>query len=646
MKRKIFIAIALFLTPLFASAKTIIDTDIVNDTIWTKSMSPIILTRKSEEKDRTFRIVNWAHLTIEKWVVILMDKWMDFQVTSECLKWHRWDCFLDTNWKKKMPKLVIKWTKNEPVVIKWNLKKQIRWFWGNMIFSSEWNEIKYTIFEWWWKNPESYFVNLSRWNIFEHNTIKNIWNNAVLLKTPNFKNNIINWANWQWIICNYHTCNIENSVIANTKWIWITITPEKSVLVKNNLIYNNEWIWVKLTKYFEKPAVFENNFFLQNWGGLSLYHNNSSISIKNNNFIWNKYYALFTETSSLKNTPKISWNFYNIDLWPLSKDWEFFVSDNLRKIIWKNFSKNEINFSFEKDSEMQKFLKKINISKDWLKNFLEIHSNKNIFLWDWKFQGSIFSYSFNFKNLETKTLQNASIEIEIPKGQELFICSIKTWNWNYNFKNLCDKNSWEKEKFKDWKIIFPIWKFLPFAQKQIYFTVFKKDNLTAKQPKIYFYEWWKKREIHYALWKVSKDKKYIENKKIAPVITKKSTKKSSSKSFSREDLIAKKIAMAREKAKAKKESENLKPQTNKTSNKPNFIETWTIFTKVYNWKLFFYLNSEEWKTFKLLGSAKWWGLLDFIKSADKNKPVRVYWTYYYWKNWEKKGVFLTHFHLK
>jgi len=56
--KKILISLSLLLIPFFASAKTIIDTDIVTDTTWTKSMSPIILTKKAEEKDKTFRVVN------------------------------------------------------------------------------------------------------------------------------------------------------------------------------------------------------------------------------------------------------------------------------------------------------------------------------------------------------------------------------------------------------------------------------------------------------------------------------------------------------------------------------------------------------------------------------------------------------------
>jgi len=58
MNKKIFTAILLFSIPFFASASTVIDTDIVLDTTWTKEMSPIILTKKTEEKDKTFRVVN------------------------------------------------------------------------------------------------------------------------------------------------------------------------------------------------------------------------------------------------------------------------------------------------------------------------------------------------------------------------------------------------------------------------------------------------------------------------------------------------------------------------------------------------------------------------------------------------------------
>ena len=655
--KKILITLLLLITPSFASAKTIIDTDIVLDVTWTKAMSPIILTKKSEEKDKTFRIVNWAHLNIEAWVEVLLSEWMDFSVTSECLKWHRWDCFLNTNWEKTLPKLTIKWTSKNPVIFKWNTNSNNSWFWWNLILSSEWNTIQNTIFEGWWKNRESYFVNISRNNFFENNMIKNIWNNAVLMKTSNFKNNIINWAKWEWIICDYQTCNIENSVIANTNWNWLTLTPEKEVNVKNNLFYKNKWIWVKLTKYFEKPANFENNFFLQNSWWLSIYHNNSSIKIKNNNFIKNQYYAIFSETASDKNSPIIENNFYNIDLWPQDSNWEFFITKELK---WWKFSKSQLSFWFEKNSLTQKFLDQINFSQNWEQNFLEINSKKEIFLWDWKFQWSIFSYDLNFKNLQTKELSNASIEITIPDDQELFICSIQSWKKSYDFKSLCDKNSWEKSKFQNNKIIFNIWNFAALSNKQIYFTVFKKSNWISKNPQIIFKDLSWTKNISYELWKISKNTKYINNNIVAPIISKKLTpinkstyKKSSSIWFSRDDLLAKKIAMARENAEEKEKSNlvkiasDKKDQTKiKNTNKPWYIESWIIFTKIYNKKLYFYLKTEEWKTLKLLWSQKWWDLVEFIRSKDKNKEVRAYWSYYIWKDWSKKWIHLTHFHLK
>ena len=650
--KKILISLSLLLIPFFASAKTIIDTDIVTDTTWTKSMSPIILTKKAEEKDKTFRVVNWAHLTIEKWVRVLLSQWMDFNITSECLKWHRWDCFLDTLWEKKLPKINIKWTNEEPVVIKWNTKSTTWWFWWNLILSSEWNNIQNTIFEWWWKNPESYFVNIARNNFFENNVIKNIWNNAVLMKTENFKNNIIDWAKWAWIICDYHTCNIENSVIANTNWVWLKASPDKSISVKNNLFYKNKWIWVKLTKYFEKPAIFENNFFLENWWWLSIYHNNSQISIKNNNFVKNNFYALFSETASSKNNPIIENNFYNIDLWPQDKDWEFFVSKELKNSIWNKFSKTQNYFAFEKNSKMQKFLDSINTNKSWEQEFLEVKSNKEIFLWDWKFQWSIFSYNFNFKNLQTKSLKNTSIEIEIPSDQELFICSILTNKDSYNFKTLCDKNSWEKDKYKNWKIYLSIWDFTALSNKQIYFTVFKKTNWTTKNPKIYFKDSTWKKEISYKFWETSKNSKYIKNKTVAPKIVKnKTTKKTTTIWFSRAELLAKKITMAREKAKQnsntsiENKTDEVEVKT-ENSNQPWYIESWTIFTKIYSWKIYFYLETAEWKIFKLLWSEKWRDLVEFRRSDDKYKEIRAYWTYYIWKDWSKKWIYLTHFHLK
>jgi hypothetical protein len=112
-------------------------------------MSPIVLTKKADEKDKTFRIVNWAHLIIEEWVKVLLTRWMDFNVTSQCLKWHRWDCYLDTDWKKKLPKLTVKWTSENQVVFKGNTTSKIWWYWWNLILSSEWNNIQNTIFQLW-----------------------------------------------------------------------------------------------------------------------------------------------------------------------------------------------------------------------------------------------------------------------------------------------------------------------------------------------------------------------------------------------------------------------------------------------------------------------------------------------------------------
>lgn len=648
---KIILATLLFSTPFFASASTIIDTDIVTDTIWTNEMSPIILTKKAEEKDKTFRIVNWAHLQIEAWVKVLLSEWMDFDVTSQCLKWHRWDCYLDTDWEKKLPLLTVNWTKENPVTFKWNTTSDNSWYWWNLILSSEWNSIENTIFQWWWKNPESYFVNISRNNTFENNKIKNIWNNAILMKTSDFKNNVIDWAEWEWIVCDYSTCNIENSVIANTNWIWLNLTPEKEVNVKNNLFYNNKSIWAKLTKYFEKPANFENNFFLQNWWWLSIYHNNSSIKIENNNFIKNQHYAIFSETTSDKNTPNIENNFYNIDLWPQDSDWEFFVTDEIKS---ENFSKLQLDFSFEENSLMQKFLDEIDFSQSWEQNFLEINSNKEIFLWDWKFQWSIFSYDFNFKNLQTKTLLNSEVEITIPSDQELFLCSIQTWKNSYDFKTLCDNNSWESSKYKNWKITFSIWNFTALSDKQIYFTVFKKSNWTTKNPTISFKDSTWTKSVSYELWTITQNTKYVENETVAPIISKTETEENevvkTTTSDSSWTSIADKIAAARAAAvvenTSKVENTEEVKEVSQTNSNPWYIETWTISTKIFNWKIYFYLDTENWEQLKLLWSEKWWDLVEFKRSDDKYEPIRAYWTYYYSSDWTKKWIYLSHFHLK
>ena len=634
---------------------TIVQTDIAVDTVWTKEMSPIRI-QWVDDKDKNMMIVNWATLKIESWVKIIMQEWMDFVVTGQCLKWYWSDCYKDSDWNKTYPKLIANWTLESPIIFTWERYYWTKNRWWNFVIQSKWNEIEFVNFEYWWSWVDNYFIRLWKDTIFKNNTIKNIWNNAVFLKNTEFKNNVINNANWNWVVCE-KKCEIENVAILNVKWNAIIAKEiDTESYVRNNFIYWNSWDWFELDHYFNKDFDISNNEFIKNWWWVHIYHNNENITINNNNFVKNRDFAIKTDTQDLWLETFAKWNFFNIDIWPQTKKWEFFVSE---WVIASDFKVNENDFWLPLYWVAYKYYQNYLDEKSEDTDFFEIFVDRKEIIWKVNQAGWIVEYEFSFKNLKTRTIKDINFEISIPSDQEVILCSVSENNNNYSLQDVCFKSNLSKVKYEwnslKWKIE-AVWA-LEDWWKINFSTLIKaskKWKNDAKLPNILLKNQWFDKKITYKLSEIS-----VINKKdnfIKKVVVKKSswnfTKLTRAEIIKRKkeaDALNKDEEVINDDVNSewqlKKEEITEKKEENK--NEKPYIETWVIFTKILNWNLYFYLRStEDWWEYKLLNSSKWEDLVGHIRSENKNKEVRVYWDYYINSYWNKTWIKFNHFHLK
>lgn len=651
----------LLLGQAYATDWTVVSLDIVEDTVWTKEMSPIII-RWQDEKVTKINIINWSTLKIEPWVKVIFWPNMNLIVTNQCKRWYiNTECFKDANWKVKYPSIISKWTYLEPILFtskndfQWKDSKP--WDWWNIIINSDWTQIEFTQFKYWWWNEFEYFLDLRKWWDFKNNVIDNIKWNAIYVRWWLFENNVIKNVSWNWVVCDYD-CKIKNNVIRDNTWDAIRLNPTLNVIVQNNFISSNLWYWVILDYYFVNSFDILNNFFRSNKWWIKVYHNNSKFSFKNNNFVKNEDFSIFSQTNDIKNKVLIDNNYFNIDNWPsYSWTWEFFISEWFDST---NYSKEEINFSFQINTpsfdDYNSFVK----SKSEDTDFFSLLSKRKAIIWDLNLAWSLVQYSISLNNLKRKSIENIKLEILLPKDQDVLVCSFEAKNEeiNYVFSENCKSKSFIPVDLKNWKITWSPGIFSALKSNNLYFVTSilssKNNNTEIEKPKINFINNWNSQSLNYEFdsnLKISevllasnndkglesKNKNSTEPKKDSTVKSKTTLKKTSKIEEVKKEVSKTPVTNV------KKVQEEIKNTTNVVTTNNDYLEMWVIIKRVKNWQLNLYLVNDAKQEFKLFWRDQWNSLLEFIKSDKKNNKIKAYWDYYKNSLWKKSWIILKSF---
>ncbi len=652
--------------------RTLIEVDIVNDTVWTKAMNPIIL-RKDPKDGNVIRIANGAQLTIEPGVQIAMGKGMTFHVTNQCQRGYFGDeCYRNENEEIKTPKLIAKGTKEEPIIV--TSEEDIKGkpvnegYWQSFIIEGKDNEVEFVNFRYGGAKGFDSTVRVTKKSIFKNNVIENNINDAIFLKDSVFEGNVIRNNTGNGILCDYR-CEIKNNVIMNNTKNAIVLSPEYKTIIQNNFIYGNEEYAIKFADINYFPLEIIDNYISMNKGGIFIDKVREDIKIDNNNFFKNKDFAIYSEKVNENVLIPLIKNWYGIDTGASSKEGPFFVPLGFNT---SDFLKDAIPFGFPKETMAEIEYTKYLTDRQIDKSFFGIKVTSPAIFGNKSKAGSLLQYELDINNLQTKTIENIKLEINIPSDQELLKCSVSqaSKESEYILKSVCDDKIDNSVDVNNQKINWNAGNFSALTGQKLYFvTAIKSSKQGPKNvelPKIIFFQGSNFiRTVDYELDNEAIVQK-IEEEKISPIVEdpkkevieeKKVEQEYEIKAVpkkSKRDIRALLLEKKREMEEKAKILEPIIPEVKKEEvvEEKKVVNTDTPFeigkmtARMVRDNLRFVLTTDSGKEFYLFNSSQWEELVKFIRSEDKNKKIRVYGNYYLSVDGEKIGINFTHFEIE
>lgn len=631
MLKKILLSLLLLGLPGFGLAieGTVVDVDIVQNTVWTKDMSPIIIRWKDEKVDK-IRVIDWATLTIEPWVKVVFWPHMSLVITNQCKRWYLEDCHKDTLWKSYFPKVIAKWTDLLPIIFTskddyQNTNPQ-PWDWWNVIVASMGNDFEYVHFKYWWSKEFDYFIDLRRDTVFKNNIIENINNNAIYFAKWDFVWNAISNVNGNAILCE-RNCNIRGNSIIKAQWYAIKANPEFDTLIESNFIAENDWYWFILDYYFTQGLKIKNNYFLHNLGWIKLYHNNLKVDIEWNNLEFNKDFAISSETYSW------SWvvtknNWFNIDSWPKQEAWEYYVSPGFDTT---DFSSQFVPFGMDSTSPAWKYFQRLQNGKKADSKFINTSIKREAIIWKLNLPWSIVHYTSKIENMKSIKISQIAVEYSLPLDQDISLCSFVEGEMsNYDYKEQCKELRNNQIKVFGSKIVWNIWDMTALSTKTLNFVWIINSSYSwsweAKNPELSLQEGDNTFNINYSYWDMINIEKWTWSliKQWTGIVV--NTPKAKSKSKP-------KVATKAPVAKVSKQTES----TNQ------YLEIGYIWIKQNPNSVDFILTTPKWVVYKLFNSKDWPALRAHLKWPNAKSLVWVKGEYFVTKWWHKIGINYTSF---
>jgi len=628
----LFFLSLLFIIPSQSSAETLIQSDIVQDTTWTKEMSPVFLEPQSNyngEDNYDIHVINGAVLTIEAGVKVIMAPRTSLRVIKDCQRSYKGRvCIKDSNGEIKYSRLIAIGTKNSPIVFTsendFKKRKGKAGDWGVVSLESFKNEIEYTEFRYGGGvRGYKYFVSIGKNSIFKNNIVEKSLLNGVFFKDINFEGNRVNDHSGIGVECKT-ACNVKGNVIKNNGKEGLVINTDSRVYdahVKGNMILdnggngitakvlkesvfdgnfisNNKGSALLLERPISIPIYIKNNYFSHNAGALNLYSAYKEVFIENNNFLENSEYAITLQVNS-EDDLKTSGNWFGIDTGASTESGEFFVSPAINT---SNFKEDANDFNLDKNTiagkEYENFLKTRKIDT----RLFSFEVDQAVFLGKGSNAGSLLQYKVVAKNEKTKTLKNVKIQITVPKNQVFLECSIQIESSNsYSAENSCKNIVSETISHKKSSVI---WNesYKALEVKNLYFLVLQQDSQSSLAqvdlPKIQFTHNATNSSVNYSLEHLAE---VHENGK--------SSISSKSSSVSKKKTVLKKTS-----------TNTAKEKTTKKVTK----KTKSVNTKILA-KRFFHTenlsNNAQWNSYKLEDRKEAYAIMQEWQKAKEVKKV-------------------------
>ena len=696
-----FIALFLFFAPL-SFAETLISYDVVQDTTWTKDMSPIILERSSKDKEGgnyNIHVINGATLTIEAGVEIYMTESMNLRVVRQCQRDYYGKCVRGEDGEIRYARIHVNGTEKKPVIFSslsdYKGKATKPGEWGNIEALGNGNIIKNARFSYGGMGSD-FMLKIEGNSIFENSIVHDSLSAGVLLENTEAKNNKVYNNAGVGMKCK-GSCNLSLSAIFNNKGdglildaqkeskvssnyiadntgVGIRVTTQRGMEMKGNFVYNNADALI-IDSLYNEPLKIVNNFFSHNAQGITTQVNFENILISKNNFLDNAGFAIQVISPKDK-TLFAPNNWFGIDSGATDELGKYYVHP---KVDVTTFKSESIPFNLLQQSAASVEYANYKKTRRTDTKFLMLQVERAAILGSETQVGALYLYKTDIENIRTKGINNLSVEFDIPADQQLSVCSVNVSDYKPKVSNLCSHKSAKGFDIKTnrftWKGNIPA-----LDKKTVYFAALTKPAASYSLPQIYVKHSELSKNIGYSL--DTPVEVHTAEVVVGTVVGEKEFNTSSSKKLSRMEELRKKLAQRRAQRNSstndvedvsaqelankfygvvnlggnsswkqyplelRKEAYSLiikRAEEDRKKREAGALMTGKMETRVVNNQLQFVLVADDGNEYRLLNSQKWEDLIGFIRSDKKQETIAVYGKYYINKYGNKTGITFSEF---
>jgi hypothetical protein len=580
-----------------AAAETIVNSDIVVDTVWSKAMSPISI--QGQTRNHTIiRVTSGATLTIEAGVEVRMGVGMDLQVTSECLRGYGGEaCYRDGDGSIRLPRLIAKATADNPIVFTSSRKNPSNGDWGSVIIDAKDSEVEWVKFLYGGNRSKRAFIEAHE-SVFKNNTIAYADTVGLWVSSQNLDGNSIHHNNGNGIYCS-NQCEITNNYIAENTGNGIELETLLKTKISGNFFYKNLHNGVNSESILTIPTEISNNYFFENAGGIFFERSSELLNFHHNNFLRNTNFAIKSKLNNRlgKTYPAIK-NWFGIDTGSASSEGEFFVSS---EYITTDFAKDGNDFNLSTFTKAGKNYQDYLVANNLEKAFFQAQVKREVLAGNTSLAGSLLKHSFTFSNLTTKAT-GIVVAIGIPTNQEILLCSakIEDADADYSLAAACQNGLPNGVSFSHNQLIWQPTSVAAQKEKTLYFVTALKPTATAAQlPTLKC----NNQAISYSLGSfvdIGKSNIPAAETPVTPAV-----------------IIPTPTPAAST------------PTPVIASNSDNSLAEGVIYRDFVGGVLRYLLKTDDGKYYMLFNSAKWREIDDFTKSNDKRKRVAVWGSWYH-----------------
>jgi len=623
--RKFFFATCLLIAFFIAVpvyAETIIDLDIVTDTVWTEAMSPIVI-KSNSRNDYIRRVANGAQLIIEAGVEVRFEPSMSLQVSSQCLRGYGSEsCYRDREGNLKISKLIARGTSTKPIIFTSNQKNPQAGDWGSVILNARDNEVEWVEFRYGGMRSKRAFIDVNN-SFFENNLIESSGEAIALsINSQKIVGNVIRKNAGIGIFCEYQ-CEIVDNFIAENQGNAIELNTILETKITDNFIYRNVGNGLSNKNILTVAIMAEGNYFLENSGGIYSHRSHELVRFNNNNFLKNKNFSIKSDTNNRDDkiySAKKNW--FGIDTGPKKSMGEYFVSSNYDA---SDFLPEGNDFKITGNYRAARSYREYISANNLESAFFNAQVSRQNFIGNPNLPGSLLTYSVTLGNRTTKAKSGIELAVSIPSDQDLLLCSVmpSASNFNYSLAEVCGSTASNEIVFENNRLFWRPSSIAAFDKQTLFFTMMVRPTVKEmlSLPQLNFGG----KPFSYTLDSTIELSEFSDNSTTENV----------------NQVVFEKVELVQ-----KAETPIVPTLLSAAIPIDDALAIGTASYQIINGTLNYVLTTADGKNYRLYNSLKWREVDNFMKSTDKNKSIAVYGEFHLNRFGVATGIKFTRFEVR